>query len=104
MAMKTEEIVDIINAVFPEADSFAQMMKLLGGVGARLKLEVQRDAANRAVNELHQQTQTVSQTKQAELTAALDALNAQIAVRQQEAAQLQAAIDALNAQLPDLLQ
>lgn len=103
MAMKTEEVVAIINAVFPDADTFAQMMKLLGGVGARLKLEVQRDAANRAVSKLHQQTQTVSQTKQAELQKAIAELNDQIAAKQSEAQQLQAQIDAINAQLPDLL-
>lgn len=101
--MKTEEIVGIINAVFGDADSFAQMMKLLGGVGMRLKLEVERDAAQRAIGELHQKTQDVSQSAQVELQKAIAELQAEIQAKQQEAQALQAQIDAVNAQLPDLL-
>jgi len=103
MAMKTEEIVGIINAVFPDAPSFAQMMKLLGGVGARLKLEVQRDAENRAIGELHQEMQAAQTQAQVDLNALNAEFNARIALKQQSAQQLQAQIEALNAQLPDLL-
>lgn len=103
MAISTEQITTIISNQFATAEEFGQVIALLGGISARLKLEIQRDAANRAVSELNQQTQTVSQTKQAELSAAIAELNQQIAAKQQEAQAFQAQIDAINAQLPELL-
>lgn len=104
MAISTEQVTGIISNQFATAEEFAQVIALLGGISARLKLEIQRDAANRAIGELAQQQQTVSQTKQAELNAAIAELNQAIAAKQQEAQTLQAQIDAINAQLPALLQ
>lgn len=101
--MDNDQITKIINSIFPDAESFAQMMKLLGGVGQRLKLEVERDAAQRAIGELHQKQQDVSQSAQVELQKMIAELQAQIQEKQNEAAALQAQIDAVNSQLPDLL-
>lgn len=103
MAISTNQITAIISETFQEPEAFASIIKLLAGVGARLKLEVQRDAAQRAVSELHQEQQSVSQTKQAELAQEIAELNQAITAKQQEAAALQEQINAINAQLPELL-
>ena len=103
MAIDSKQIEAAVNESFSSVEEFGAMLKMLAGVGARVKLEIQRDAANRAVNELHQQMQSAQQQAQTDLEAKNAEFNTQISAKQAEAAALQAQIDALNAMLPDLL-
>lgn len=104
MAITVEQIEAAVNNAFASIEEFDAMLQIMAGVGKRVKLEIQRDAANRAALELHQQMQQAQQQAQADLEIKNAEFNQQISVKQNEAAQLQAAIDALNAMLPDLLQ
>ena len=103
-AITNEQVTAAVNDSFADVQEFEAMLKLLAGVGARVKLEVQRDATYRAIQAKQAELQATQSALQQQLVAASQQTEAETAALQQQAAQLQAQIDALNAQLPVLLQ
>lgn len=103
MAITNEQALAAINAAFADPKDFAATLKLWASVSARTRLEIKRDAANRAVGDLHQQMQAAQQKAQSDLSAIVAGFNQEISDKQAEAASLQQQIDAVNEQLPDAL-
>lgn len=103
MAISTDEVTKIISNQFATPEEFAQVIGLLGGISARLKLEIQRDAAYRDITDLQTQLAAKQQELQQAVIAAGQEADMAVQTKQQEAAALQAKIDEINAQLPALL-
>lgn len=103
MAISTEEITKVVDSTFATVDEFGAMMKLLAGVGARVKLEVQLGETYRKIQSVQTELQARQQARQTENVADSQETQKVTDDLQALAAQLQTQIDAINAQLPDLL-
>lgn len=103
MAIDSKQIEQAVNASFETVEDFAAMLKLLSGVGQRVRLEVQRDELYRKVTSVQQDLQARQQARQTENVADSQQTEKETLDLQSKAREIQAAIDALNAQLPDLL-
>lgn len=98
-----QEVVALDTIFSGDVAAVTGTLKLLAGIGQRVRLEVQRDAEYRKVQEAQVELAAAQQKAQAEIKQAQDAAQAKQQAAQQAAAQLQAQIDAINAALPDLL-
>jgi hypothetical protein len=103
MAMTSDDVTNAVNAAFADGNEFASMLKMLAGVGARVKLEIQRDALYRQIQDAQAELTARQNARQTENIT--DAQQTQAAVNdwQAQAAALQAQIDSINAGLPNLL-
>lgn len=98
-----QEVYALDVAFQGDLNALGATFKLFAGVAQRMRLEVQRDATFRAIQDKQTALQQTQQALQQESVTASQQTQAETSVLQQQAAVLQAQIDAINAQLPDLL-